>query len=119
MNTELFQTYHWQVWNWLAENPTKGKSEWPGWLCEELRAIVEEHDVVSCSMCFACAVRTDLKGDANLCGAICPIKNWSFGTENVLGTPCLRSGTMYARWKSSRNLVIRKQLAIAIADAWE
>lgn len=25
---------HYALWNWLAENPTKSKEEWPGWMNE-------------------------------------------------------------------------------------
>ena len=40
--------FHRILWSWLAENPTKRKSEWPGWKRFRERPV---------NRCFGCGVR--------------------------------------------------------------
>lgn len=45
-----FHAAHKRLWNWLAENPSRGKHSWPEWKCNggNISEVVEH--------CFACEV---------------------------------------------------------------
>lgn len=91
------RTAHKELWNYLAENPTKWKRDWPGW--EENGG---EYNKVP-SYCFACAFNTD-----NACYN-CPLI-WPSGC-------CTDYGGLYKKWaKESISLEERTSLALQIAN---
>ena len=64
--SKLRETRHRAMWKWLAENPTKEKVHWPGWVSQGGR--VEDVEGALCMACDEAAERkTDLIGDCSLC----------------------------------------------------
>ena len=93
-------TAHKELWNWLADNPSCNKEEWPGW----------KHNggqyPSDCSMCFAC--QYDERFHDGPC-AHCPLKWNSFN--------CEEPDAIYKKWKNETiDLIYRSDLARQIAN---
>jgi hypothetical protein len=108
MSNELrtrLRELHRELWQWLADNPDKGKTDWPGWKRRsEDPEIDEAYRHASC--CFSC-----------LCA----------GFEKILRTcrkcPCdwgaRRCGPgHYGRWLCSPDPAARRRYALRVRDAW-
>lgn len=80
---------HREMWNWLAENPEKQKSDW-----------FDKEDVDALNECFACE-----ECNSN-CGE-CPLDS------NVIG--CGKSCGLYHIWLASEDVDVRRALAKVIA----
>lgn len=79
---------HKRLWNWLAENPEKSKSNWPEW-----------KRLHSDQGCFAC--------DFHFCAGICPFKKKC--------SPCLDG--LFLRWVDAIGFNLsRYRLAKQIAN---
>ena len=51
---EYYIKKHREMWNWLAENPDKGKAQWPGWESNERAK----------NNCFLCAYIYKIEDDS-------------------------------------------------------
>lgn len=82
---------HIEMWNWLAKNPDKRKSDWPGWKSEN-------NFILKRNYCFACA--SVYSGFDTLC-QICPIK-WPLEliSDRGLTAHCDKPGSPYHEWVS-------------------
>ena len=90
-------TAHKELWNYLAENPTKWKEDWPGWKING-----GEYSKVD-SHCFAC--------EFTICGTCydCPLI-WPSGC-------CTNYSGLYKKWvEEDINLKERTSLALQIAN---
>jgi hypothetical protein len=57
-----------ELWEWLSENPTKEKTEWPRWN-------INFGDIQLCAnQCPLCAWVIDIHGSLKDCNIHCPIK---------------------------------------------
>lgn len=90
-------TAHKELWNYLAENPTKWKEDWPGWKING-----GEYSSV-CHHCFACEFTID-----SICYD-CPLI-WPNGC-------CTGYYGLYEKWaKEGISLEERISLALKIAN---
>ena len=93
---------HKQLWNWLAENPTKTKCAWPKW--EKYRGI--------CAYCFPCHVHLE-EADDDDCNKSCILK-WP-GDNCLSRTDNDRNG-LFCRWEKAKTLKAKTRLAKQIRD---
>ena len=78
---------HRELWNWLADNSTKDKHDWPGWKDNGGKY------TDAWAHCFACEYGgTDDEGDR----ACCPLE-WS-GTDQT-AYACEEVGSPFFKWK--------------------
>jgi len=73
--------YHRELWNWLAENPEKQKTDWPGF--KNFHYGITSH-------CFACQY---VANNSMVCY---DSKNCLFVWRNPLG--CMQDGAEFAIW---------------------
>ena len=101
---------HMELWNWLSENPEKGKSDWPGWNYNGGKYRWVDND------CFMCEINFS---HSNCDG--CPLVQ-----EKLWGGPqkagnigyCEHPLSAYARWlRSKANLEARSEAAAELALA--
>ena len=104
-----------ELWDWLAENPTKHKSDWPGW--------TEHTDAEAYNHCFACQYAEEqavinLKDD--IC-SLCPLMDyWDDGFDAICPSAyktCMGKNSLYLRWSGLRGLTESASAAKRIADA--
>ena len=81
---------HREMWNWLAENPEKKKSDW-----------LDKEKISARDNCFACE---ECNGDCNKC----PLDS------EVIG--CHKPNGLWHVWRTSENADFRKALARVIAE---
>jgi hypothetical protein len=44
---------HWELWNWLSENPLKSKSDWPMWKNKAVRSLgFVVNDYFACNVSY-------------------------------------------------------------------
>lgn len=109
--------YHYYMWRWLARNPSKEKTDWPGF-----KVFYVE------SLCFACHVSYErgscLEGDH--CD-YCPITEWRTSADKSEQFPCVtgkygkwRNFSLFGRSFKNENLEKRSELALQISELeWE
>lgn len=100
-------TNHKRLWNWLADNPDKGKSDWPEW--EDNTGTIKSQY----NDCFACQFgrRGNNNGD---CIGYCPLvwpDNHIDDCDDCMGT----SGLFY-KWDECAVGPQRSELAREIAN---
>ena len=92
------------LWQWLADNPDKGKWSWPGW----------EHnggETPECwGSCPVCQYANLHKGRCKSCLL------WGEGKE-LKGEDCLDTESPYWRWCYSKDSTVRKAAALEIVAA--
>ena len=109
--------YHYYMWRWLARNPSKEKTDWPGF-----KVFSAE------SLCFACNVsyeRYNCLEDNNRCDC-CPITEWRTADKSEKH-PCVtgkygewRNFPLFDRSLKNENLEKRGELALQISELeWE
>jgi hypothetical protein len=97
---------HRELWGWLADNPDKGKTDWPGWKRRsEDPEIDEAYNHAIC--CFSCLCAGREEG-LRACRK-CPC-DW--GADRCGGTG------HYGCWFCSSDHAERRRLALLIRDAW-
>ena len=104
MNIKFDHTNHKKLWNWLAENPDKEKSDWPEWKengWEIKRAV---------SLCFACDY---VKHNCLLCYE-CPLI-WPENKNSTRNCYDANSG-LFNKYFYSRDLKERSKYAFQIAN---
>jgi hypothetical protein len=98
---------HRELWGWLAENPMKEKTDWPGW---------ERYDA-ALNDCFLCEyVLKSQKNDSNrlsICD-YCPVWFKENGFNRGTVSYCL--GGLFYGWEVATNLEERSRLAALIRD---
>jgi len=92
---------HRELWGWLAENPMKKKSDWPGW---------EKHERVQL-FCFCCEFANRM-ADPDNCKN-CPLE-WPELRTASTHTPCGKS--YYPGWDNAGRPEERSRLAALIRD---
>ena len=101
-------TNHIKLWQWLADNPTKDKCDWPEW--KENGGNIK----YTYNYCFACyyiilyAYKYDPHHSRSVC-SYCP-----FGDLGNSDRGCL--GGLYHKWKYSSDLTRRSEVAKQIRD---
>ena len=75
--SELRHTAHIALWTWLANNPSKYKSDWPGW----------SYYPAQPNDCFACAEAKDrgakLNSGSTDCADLCPLRKGCWDSWNM------------------------------------
>ena len=89
MNIKFDHTNHKKLWNWLAENPDKEKTDWPEWVYNEGHT----HSVTV--DCFACDYADEMRGKCGACPLIWPVN--SDGQAR-----CDLRGGLWEMWASIR-----------------
>ena len=103
--------YHRELWFWLAENPDKDKTKWPGW--EKYN--ISDRDVVSWrNTCFACGEDKDKSKGVDCSN--CPITWHEVGQ---LKFKCAHHNSIYYLWEYEDDLEMRSIMAEIIACKWE
>ena len=87
-------TAHRELWDWLANNPSKGKLEWPGWRENGGK----HHSSNGCFACEYCSRITNKQRRNKYCE--CPLV-WPLATANSLD--CFTEGSPYAQWHRGYN----------------
>jgi hypothetical protein len=91
-----YRSAHRKLWDWLADNPDKDKTDWPGWSFNG-----GTYPYVP-ALCFGCEY-TRGRGQCESC-------------------PCLIDrqccGGAYARWYDADNRSTRRKYALLVRDAW-
>jgi len=106
------RTLHRELWQWLAENPSQSKGNWPGW-------ITYQHNLrANATQCWACAKAAQRSRiGLNHCSR-CPC-DWQ---NNVKYNPCLICGSSYDLWRRAKdcgNIAEASRLALIIRDSWK
>ena len=91
---------HYALWNWLAEHPTKGKSNWPGF------KTLSNLDAMPEITCFAC-IEYDHDCD------FCPLRKAAACSSGY------KPSIAFWQWKNARDKKERTRLALLIRDAWK
>lgn len=95
-------TAHKELWNWLAENPSNKKEDWPGW--EENAGKYKKVD----ELCFACQYANDVDGKYGGCRS-CPLDGYKEGIG------CLKG--LFIKWEyAHQSLQERSGFACQIAN---
>jgi len=95
---------HRELWNWLAENPTKKNSDWPGW---------KEHKDAEFS-CFLCHYDREKTTDTTSCN-FCPL-DWG----NSAGCYGVKLNGYFIIWTNlNEDDPKRVELALKIANLKE
>lgn len=98
--------YHRELWNWLADNPSSKKDNWPGWTEYNFR---EENGFVAIiGDCFCCHYTDQFGSGCNMCPLDFAANNSAIGTEEY----CL-SG-LYGDWftsKGNSRIELAKEIA--------
>ncbi len=106
---------HKKLWLWLADNPSKQKSDWPGWIQFETNPKFH----TACRLrCFACQEHENRKGRAifSLGCSNCPIK-WKVPEDEA--NHCNSSLiTEYPQWKNASTFCERSAWATKIANLY-
>jgi len=87
---------HRAMWNWLAENPSKEKKDWPGWDGMDIGEV--------CGECFAC----EYSSGCSECLFIWPGQDCCNRDDNNAG--------LFEIWENQGNLEKRAVLALQIAN---
>ncbi len=95
---------HRELWKWLAENPMKGKADWPGW--EKHKCYGEKNNERPNSYCFACEYVMQHNDRARIC-KLCPFV-WP-------GKDCMENG-LWEEWRKATAPEERSRLAALIRD---
>jgi len=92
---------HIKIWDWLYQNPSKDKEDWPEWDFNggEVKEVM--------ALCFACKEAGINKNGYSNCHR-CPIK-WN-------GGHCENIDSEYAKWHDSKTDKTRKKYAKIIRD---
>jgi hypothetical protein len=93
---------HRELWQWLADNPTKGKQQWPPF----------QKRKQPFAGCFACEC-AGIKNGVALCHK-CPC-DW--GGENVLCA--IDDKSPFMKWRDSKGKKTRTKYALQVRDAWK
>ncbi len=96
---EKYRKLHIRLWKWLAENPDKDKSDWPGWKWNGGKKI----DLTG-NVCFAC----------DYVKIICPACPIDWGENRT----CLDDGSAFERWEHAGNPKETSDIANEIASMW-
>ncbi len=76
MDERMYKQLHYDLWNWLANNPGKEKDDWPGW------AMIKKNYGRVANLCFACEYFEECE--------LCPLNR---STRH--GPEC----TLYYKWR--------------------
>lgn len=109
-NLQGLAAAHYELWNWLADNPDKDKPEWPGWEKTGSSDGVYDNTEVF-SYCFLCEAM--YASYASPCSH-CPLNNDALDD-------CLDSNSLYMQWRraqSAKDYATAKELALKIRDIW-
>lgn len=101
------RTLHKKMWQWLADHPTKLKSDW---LCiDNQKLTAEEQDILlKYHMCFACYCADYSIGNVDAC-KICPL-DW--GTNRS----CYKDNNLFTAWVKL-SMLSDPHLVSAVAEA--
>lgn len=93
---------HREIWNWLADNPSKEKKDWPGW---------EEYvgSKIEINYCFLCDYVNFAKG--GMC-SFCPL-DWGITKKCMQIKPEL---SYYLLYSDAPDLVLKSKYAEIIAN---
>jgi hypothetical protein len=91
-----YRSAHRKLWQWLAEDPGKGKEDWPGWILNG-----GAYSLVL-ALCFACEY---MRGRAHCDSCPCLID----------GMCC---GGCFACWEIAQTPHTRRKYALLVRDAW-
>ncbi len=87
-----YRTLHKAMWQWLADNPTSKKGDWPGW-------IESGYASHQCFACHVCGVRC----------SICPL-DWPQGKD------CSEMDGLYKQWSRAETPEEASLAALAIKN---
>lgn len=100
---------HVELWTWLADNPDKGKDDWPGWEKNgEDFGVYDNTEIVA--RCFLCEA---MQSSCTPCEE-CPL------TDDGL-PDCYATGSLFQQWARARkagDYNTAQKLAMKIRDAW-
>ncbi len=99
---------HRELWTWLAENPTKEKQDWPGWV----RYDAALNDCFLCE--YALKSRKNDSNRLNICD-YCPVE-FKETNDYPKGTIGYCLGGLFIRWLWTTNPKERSRLASLIRD---
>ena len=91
---------HYALWNWLAENPKKEKSQWPGF-----QTMIKLDIKLPVMECFACE-------EIDVQCFKCPLSKANACSQH-------RNESAYWKWNSTIIDAERTRLALIIRDAWK
>ena len=103
---ETVKKLHREMWQWLEDNPTKNKEEWPRW--ESNGGDVPDAD----NECFLCEYTFRVKSDGLNCAEVCPA-NWLADESPENG--CV--DTLFGAWLYASADLTRRRIAKAIKNA--
>lgn len=99
---------HRELWGWLAENPMKEKTDWPGW---------ESYENIN-SSCFLCEYAFESqKNDSNRLSRCdyCPVE-FDAIEDCPKGTVGYCLGSLFSRWDMATDPEERSRIALLIRD---
>lgn len=107
-------TAHKELWNWLANNPDKKKSEWPGW---KRNGGKYKHQA---NFCFACGyASSDDSMDDDCEFKTCPFiwhNNTNIHDDGNCWLDCECDGSEYKSWKDAETAKLKSRYARQIAN---
>jgi hypothetical protein len=89
------------LWRWLARNPTKDKSQWPGW---PLHGTVQGH-------CFCCEYSSQQGYVGQWSCDGCPLIGVAWKND------CAETKSPYNKWNNATADYLRTRHATRLADA--
>jgi hypothetical protein len=102
---------HKALWNWLADNPAKGKQDWPGLkTISKMKLKLPHYMHFLTFSCFACQA-TPLIGGACFDCHNCPV-DWK-------ADKCTSDGSLYKKWMYAKNAKDCSKYARLIARGWK
>lgn len=102
MKKEEYKKLHRELWQWLADNPDKEKSDWPRWKING-----GDYDVYG--DCFACEFFKDV---------LCHDCDLYIKSIIISGEPVCQNNGFYGQWKLESIQEQRSALALQIKDLW-
>ena len=114
---EELKQLHFELWDWLVNNPNETKNEWPKW--EELPSVTDY-----CS-CFACAVVNNKEGNEynNRFCVGCPLQVPTNELTKDLSDDYICSLVaatgVFDKWRDTEELSRKVEYAKIIRDSWK